>query len=408
MLNHYQNIKNREATSVYITGAFLQNLIGSLTFAIYTIFLYKNGLNLFQISMMNFVFMLAVAILEVPTGAIADMLGRKRTVLLASVFAVAGYLLYPLYRNVYNFAIAEILIALSATLAYGAFEAWMVKTSEVQGFKGKVDFVFSQANIYARIAGIVGGIVGAYFAVINLAGPFYVGAVLAIFNFFYLLFFMVDDSKSIKGLKIKESFTKVKNIAVNATRYSLTHKVLLWVVLGNAFLFLCFQPFNMFWGIRFNAMLPDRIEIMGWLWAVIALFSLFGAFISDKLIKKNINYAYIMVVSTIIISALILLSASTPIVFLAISSFLVHEIGRGMTQPVQLAYVNRCASEDMRATIISFESMATSFGAAIGLVIFGLIANKTSIETSWIIGAILVLAAIPLYLKAGRQDHCKI
>lgn len=412
MLNHitntYSDIKNREATSVYVTGSFLINFIGSLTFAVYTVFLYKNGLNFFQMSLMNVIYMLATVILEVPTGAIADMLGRKKTVLLAALCAVVGYFIYPLFSNIYNFALGEVLIALSSTLSYGAFEAWMVKTSKGQGFSGKVDFVFSQASIYSKIASIAGGLFGAYLAVINIAMPFYIGAVLAIFNYIFLAIFMIDDSrKAIKG-NLVMAFGEIKRIAVNAMRYSISHKVLLWVILANAIGYMCYQPFNMFWGVRFNNMFSDKIYLLGWLWAIITLFSLGGVYISQYLMKKNFNYAYILSFGTMIVAALIAISASSQLVTLAVSSFLAHEIGRGMAQPVQLAYINRCASEKIRATVLSFESMVGSLGAAIGLVIFGLLANKTSIETAWFGGAILILLAIPLYLKAGRQDKCLV
>jgi MFS family permease len=401
-------IREKEATSVYITGSFLDNFLGSLTFAVYTIFLIKSGLSLFQLGLINFIFMISIMILEVPTGAIADILGRKRSVLISAIFAFVGFILYPLSRNIYNFALAEILIAFSSTFIYGAFEAWMVKTSQKQGFRGKVDLVFSQSNIWSKIAGITGGLIGAYLAVIDIAVPFYVGAFLCLILFFFLLIFMVDDSKPIIGLKIKEAIGSLKKVTVEATKYSLNHKVLLWVVLGDALMLMCFQPLNMYWGPRFNVMLSDKIYLMGWIWAGIASVSLLGGLVSNKLMKKNTNYSYILVVAVVVIAIMAGISSSSQIAALAISSFLLHEIGRGMSQPVQLAYINQCAEESKRATIFSFESMVGAFGSAVGLLIFGFIASKTSIETSWIIASILVLAAIPLYLKAGRQDKCVV
>ena len=48
--------------------------------------------------------------------------------------------------------------------------------------------------------------------------------------------------------------------------------------------------------------------------------------------------------------------------------------------------------------------MISGLGAGVGLVFFGWIAKNSSIETSWIMAAILALALIPIYLMARGKE----
>lgn len=401
MKQTYQSVKEKEAIAVFYTGNFLIDFTDSLTFAVYVVFLYKNGLDLLQVNLINMLFMIAIVFLQVPTGAIADLIGRKKAVLFASLLAIIGYTLYPVYRNVYNFAIAELIIAISMSFSSGAFEAWMVESSTKQGFKGKFDLIFSQNNIYAKVATIVGGLSGAYLATIDLAMPFYVGGFLSILVFTFLYIYMVDDSRELVTFKkIKPAFSKLVQISKDAITYSVSRKVIIWVVLGGALIAFACQPLNMYWGIKFNDMLQDRIYLLGWIWAIIALFSLFGAQLTKYLIEKNKNYSQIMTISILIIVPSVLIAAGSSLAAAVFTGFMIHEFGRGLLSPIQRAYINDQAEESKRATIFSFDSMSSAAGSAVGLLIFGLIAKAYGINVSWIIAAFVFLLAIPFYLKA--------
>jgi len=404
MRNLVKNIKNKEAAAVYYAGTALSNLAGSLTFAIYTIFLLKNGMDLFQISLINVIYMVTIVILEVPTGAFADAIGRKKAVLISSIICSLGFATYAVSRTIFGFAMAEILVGVSSTLIYGAFEAWFVHASSKQGFTGKVDFVFSQANIYAKGAGIIGGVIGGYLASYNIAAPFIIGAILCFIQFAFFLIFMVDDMEETKPLHIKKAFYQIKEIASTSVKYCLGHKVLIWVILGGATLSFIAQPLNMFWAPRFNEMLGDKLYIMGWLWAILTGMSLVGSLWAKYMLKKNKSYTYIMIFSIVLFSIMLLISSLSAIAWLAISSFALHELSRGIKDPIQLSYINKFASEKERATIFSFESMVVTTGSALGLILFGLIARQYGIPVSWTISALLAVAVIPIYLKAKSAE----
>jgi MFS family permease len=400
----YSNLKNREAVTVYYIGNFLGDLTVSLHFAIYAVFLAQSGLNLLQVNTINFVYMISIFLLEVPTGAFADALGRRRSILIGAFLTFVGLIMYPIFRSFYYFMIAEFILALSSTFTSGAWDAWMIDTSKNQGFVGKVDYVFSQSNIISKIAMIFGGLIGAYIASIYIGLPFFVGGIIAFLGFVFLLIYMEEENPKI-DFSIKRNIIKIKNIAYDAAKYSLGHKVILWLIIGGIVSTLVYQPLNMFWNIRFNDMLgQDKIWILGWLWAAMSVFMILGSYAVKFFLKRGKDYTFLMILVSLGIFFPILLSAYSNIFIFAFPPFLIYQIFRGIARPVDQAYINKYATQEKRATIISFESMMSCLGAAGGLLFFGWIAKSTSIEVSWIMSAVLALALIPIYLIARKNE----
>lgn len=403
MKQFLSNIKNKEAVTVYYVGTFLTNFAMALTFAIYVIFLLRSGLDLLQVNLVNFIFMISVFALEVPTGAFADFLGRRKSVLIAVVFLILGSFLYPMFRNFQMFIVAEILIAFYSAFSSGAFEAWMVDTAKKQGFTGKVDFVFSQANIISKAAMVTGGLVGAYLANYEIGLPFYIGGIIGIVAFIFFLIFM-EDNHDVKAFSLKQNLLKIKTIAVDSINYSVKHKVIFWLVFGAVLSSFIYQPLNMYWGPRFNEMAGNQIWLTGWMWAIMSLFMMAGAYLVRFSLKKGKSYTFLMVLVSLGIFIPIMISARSHFLLVAFPAYLIYELARGVEKPVQQAYVNRYAESEKRATILSFESMMSSLGAAIGLVFFGWIAKYTSIETSWVFSAAFALVLIPVYLMAKNKE----
>ena len=81
------------------------------------------GLTLAQMMAMNAWFMAWNFALEVPTGAVADVFGRKWSMVLGALTAVAGALLYVSTHLLAVFLCAEVLYAVAYTLVSGAEDA---------------------------------------------------------------------------------------------------------------------------------------------------------------------------------------------------------------------------------------------------------------------------------------------
>ena len=74
--------------------------------AIYVTFLIKNGLSLLEVNLVNMSFFLTLFICEIPTGAFADIFGRKKSFVLACVLMCLSMFVYGCFRRCPWFATA--------------------------------------------------------------------------------------------------------------------------------------------------------------------------------------------------------------------------------------------------------------------------------------------------------------
>ena len=81
------------------------------------------GLKLSEVLLLNSWFMLWNFLLEVPTGTVADFLGRKASLMAGSAIGAAAALLYVSRPDFYIFLAAEVVFAVAYTLHSGADEA---------------------------------------------------------------------------------------------------------------------------------------------------------------------------------------------------------------------------------------------------------------------------------------------
>lgn len=404
LLDFSDSVRSKDARSVYYLLTFLSDFSISLIAAIYSLFLLSKGLDLFQINLVNVAFMAGNFVFEIPTGAYADYFGRRNSVIISNILIIMTMLTYFLANSLPFFILAELFAALSFTFASGALDAWMVDSLEKSGYVGKVDFVFSQANIIGRLASILGGLIGAYLAIVNLAMPFGIGAVVALAALAVLIFFTDEKSLTRQKLNLSQTLAQISSNTVSSIRYALSHRVILWLSICSAIAFFAFMPLNMYWSPRFNSMIGNQVWLLGWAWALIAVAMMFGSYLAKQFLKKEKAYVWILVVTALLLSLPVLMSALSGIFALAFSSFLLYEVGRGLHKPTYSAYINKFIPSEQRATILSFDSMISRIGAILGLLVLGWVGKTYSIETAWLMSGMLLLILIPFYLQTGKLE----
>jgi MFS family permease len=394
----------QDVKSVYYLLTFLFEFAAGLTFATYVLFLLSRGLDLFQVTLVNLSFMIGIFIFEIPTGAYADHFGRKKSVILSSIFLILALLIYFESTNIAMFIIAEIVAALAFTFASGALDAWMVDSLESKNYTGKVDFIFSHAAIIGKTAALLAGLIGAYIGSVNLALPFGVGAVVAFLALLVSIFYIKENIQPQKSLDLSGALFQMTQVTKNSIAYGVKHKVVLWLIISSILTTFAFQPLNMFWSPRMNELAGNKIWLMGWVWAAISLSMMLGSLLIKQLLKREKSYTWILILTSLILAIPILLVSTSSVFGVVVMGFLMYELGRGMLTPTHKAYLNRHIPGEQRATVLSFDSMMARVGAALGLVILGWTAKNYSIQVSWLISGLLLFLLIPIYLKARKNE----
>ena len=397
-----EGIMSRKIIKVYVVFSFILSLSHAFFFATYQLFLASRGMNLLEINIINMFFMAGVFLLEIPTGAFADIFGRKRSIVIGCFVVSLSMLVYFFGNSLLAFIVAELMGALGLTFLSGALEAWVVDALAYHGYDGELSHVFRR-EVYATQLGIIfGSLMGGYLGQRDLSLPWLASSIAtALVGIFAIIALKEQKAKQAKFIW---SFAPFMRTIRDSVRFGYRKKSVWFVVLFGTMLAISVQAMNMQWPFVFQGTYGFSTTSLGWLFAAISAVTMLGGQLSkafaDKIKhEKNAIVASQMITVIGIIGASMMLGA-VPVVLL----FMLHELGRGMVGPLKQAYLNHRIPSEQRATILSFDSMMGKSGAFIGLLVSGYLAENFGIPLTWLVsGCVLATGVVVFFnLKNGE------
>ncbi|MCK9439220.1 MAG: MFS transporter [Patescibacteria group bacterium] len=381
----------------YSAFMLFEGLALSFFFGTYQLFLVDKGLNLLEINLLNCAFMLANFLFEIPTGAIADFFGRKKSVIFGLWVYSLSFFIYFFSDSFWQFLLAEIIGAFAFSCISGALEALVVDSLKHHKYDGNLETVFRRGEI-RHLGIIIGAVAGSFVGQIDLSWPWFLTAVSFAFLAIASHFFFSEDYFS-KVEKIAISFEPMKKIARESIVYGLKNRKLMFIVVFSSILAFILQPINMYWPIVFQKNFLVETKYMGLIFSAVVVITYLGSQASsywqEKIkCKKNAIFFSQIITSLGIIFCFFAFNLSLFFLF-----FLLHEFGRGLFHPLNRAYINENIESKNRSTVLSFESMIIKAGSGLGLIFSGLIASNFGILNSWLISAIILMITIFVFWR---------
>ena len=367
----------------------------------YSVFLEYHGQDIFWRNIVNAIFFVTLFICEIPTGAFADIFGRKASYVLSWFILALSMLIYAASSSFAGFIVAEIVAAIGRTFSNGAFDAWLKDKLDYHGCeKDKLRAIFSRKTQLAQIAGGVSGLIGGFIAKINPALPWLFGGIFFLIGGVLAAVIMKEEYFEKKQISIKESFSVTKN----AVKHGFNNKVICFIVALTLIQIPSLQAPNMQWQQFFGKFIAK--QYLGCIFLAVMLSIVLGSFFAIWLLEKmRNNEKKFLIYSQVLMGAGLILPVLFGSFFLCLPAFLIHEFARGLFAPIKDDYINQSIpqKDSRRATLLSVESMARHLGGIIGLVLSGLIAKFSSIPITWMIsGAFLIIATL-LISKNGKK-----
>jgi len=127
----------RAADRRYAALSFLQWLPVGLTMVPMVLLLLERGLTLAEVAVLGVVSSLAVAVLELPTGGLADALGRRPVLVVSALVHAAGLGLLAVTARWDLLVASAVLRGAARALASGPLDAWYVDTARAAGAVGE-------------------------------------------------------------------------------------------------------------------------------------------------------------------------------------------------------------------------------------------------------------------------------
>lgn len=382
---------------VYLVLSFLHRFSFSFSMAMYVVYLQsRGGLNLFQVNMVNFTYFATMMALEIPTGAFADLFGRKISFVIGNFLRGLSFLIYGIAGSFGFFILAEAICAVGSTFESGAFKSWMVSRVRHFGYTGNnFSKVFSLANTLGNIAGIVSAYIGARVSDHNLSMPWFLASAGYLVLGIVSTIFMKEEYFERKKYSLKNAIKETVNMTRKGIAYARTNREVMFLFAWGLVFFVSVQAPNMQWQPFFKGFFSSN-ETLGRIMGGIKLCLLAGSVMAPLLLRFVKDQRKSLILLNLIIGVCIALSVMFGQVGLVIPIFLLHEIGRGMLDPILDSYLHdNIAKENVRATVSSFVSNSAHIGAMIGLLGSGMLANNGSIPLAWIgSGVFLVIGTI--------------
>src|SRR4051812_32506800 len=213
---------SRSIQRTYLLLMLGNTLAASLIWGINTIFLLDAGLSNLEAFAANAFFSAGMVLFEVPTGIVADTIGRRMSYLLGTVTLTASTLLYVLLWQLeapfWSWAIASMLLGLGFTFFSGAVEAWLIDALDATGFQGEVETVFGRGQIVTGAGMLSGSVAGGFIAAqTSLGVPFVLRAV--VLAVMFLVAFRMMHDVGFTPVKGGRPLAEMRKIAAASIEY---------------------------------------------------------------------------------------------------------------------------------------------------------------------------------------------
>jgi MFS family permease len=392
----------------YLTLTAVSTSASSMIWGINTLFLLDAGLSIGAAFAANAFFTVGMVLFEVPTGVVADTVGRRISFLLGAATLFGSTLLYLLLWQTgapfVAWAGASVLLGLGFTFFSGATEAWLVDGLQATGYTGTLEAAFAKgqiANGIAMMGGTIGG--GLLAQVTNLGVPYLVRAGLLALTFVVAWRAMHDV-----GFAPRQRVSVVAEMR-GIVRASLNHGLLnppvRWLMLA--------APFTMGVSVYgFYAAQPYLLELYGSSDSY-AIAGLTAGLVAGAQIGGGLSASMIARLFRRRTTALLLTAAITVVVLAAIGLALgfwltfvllaIWAIMFAAASPIRQAYLNGLIPSAQRATVLSSDNLLASGGGVVTQPALGRAADVWGYGPSYVIGAGVQLLALPFILLARRE-----
>jgi MFS family permease len=393
----------------YIALMLGNTLAASLIWGINTIFLLDAGLTNVEAFAANAFFTAGMLVFEIPTGIVADTVGRRASYLLGTVTLMSSTLLYVLLWQVeapfWAWALASMLLGLGFTFFSGAVEAWLVDALNATGYEGSLETVFGRGQIAVGAAMLTGSVAGGFIAEqTSLGVPFVVrGAILAVmFLFAYRVMHDIGYTPHKGGRPLAE----MRRIAVASIDHGWRVPAVKWLMVQALFTggvgiygFYALQPYLLeLYGD------PDAYQIAGLSAAIVAGAQILGGVAAPR-IRQRFRRRTTALIATAGLTVLTLALIGIVDDFAAVVALTVvwgMLFAAGM--PIRQAYVNGLIPAQERATVLSFDSAMTSAGGVWSQPALGRAADVWGYGPSYLAAAAIATLALP-FLVLSRRQH---
>ncbi|MBR9703672.1 MFS transporter [Candidatus Woesearchaeota archaeon] len=356
---------------------------------ILTLFYLSRELSLFEIVTLESILLGAILVAEIPTGFIADRIGRKNALFFLTGLYIIGNIITIYAHAFWIFAIAQVLFGIAIAFGSGAIEALVYDNLKLRKKENQMTKVWGNIQAYSLIAGFFASIIGGFLArnespevYVFLLWLYVIGAGIS----FIIAFFIKDKHSDAQASKSqKEVFKQGVHLLIN-------NKSLRMILLLN----MITMPF--YHVMKF--LIQPHLKNTG----VPVMF--FGLIVGAAMLIEAFSSQYVHKIEARLgMKKTVLLATITPgLIYLtmglifhwsvAVIGYIIFAGASYMRTPLFAQYTNIHLPTKNRATLLSFISMAITVYLIIMRLIIGKVADLGIPYAFLLMGTVVIIGSV--------------
>ena len=328
-------------------------------------------------------------ILEIPSGAFADMVGRKQAMLVGTASFSLAYLIYlkapsivPLFPFIL-FIVARCLTATSITFLSGADSAFLYDSLKEIGLENDFRKIMGNAQALYELGIAFAALVGGLLTKIDISTPYV--ANVCIFIVASLVILTFREPRHYETLRLAQYWKHQKE----SVRFVLMHPRVRWIT----FFYGMVHTFTFIGLILFTqpylALVGVPLPYFGFIYCAAVLFSAVIAKTCYKIDERLSERKSLFMMPGFLFLAYLAMSQITQIYGIVFLLF-IHFVVAYLT-PIMDHHTHVHLKSISRATVLSVRNLAGGIASAIFSPFLGYIADTYSLTTALILSAAIIL-----------------
>ena len=359
----------------------------------YALLLLARGLTLVQISLIESIVIGSIFLMEVPTGLLADRVGRKWSIFCSTFFLMCAEFIFIFARSFEWYIFIALLTGTGFAFASGAIEALVYDSLPEAGREDAMKRAMGRLGFYAQIAFVIAPVIGGLIIGAARAEDFIPAIALTVAALLIgLIVCLTLREPPIDTSEKKAGSVELFRDGVSLLRHHKRLRRLAMLVVFTA-------PFT---GAIVTTLGPPYLvqnEVSPFAISVaLSVGSLLAAFTQRYVYKFEqwLGQARAIALLILLPGALYWFFAVAVGPFATLFTIILIYGLNDMKGPLFSAYQNALIESKNRATVLSLISMFTSLFLALGLPIYAALAERSLSLTFVVMGAVIILAALAL------------
>lgn len=376
----------------------LQNI--DFTRGIWMLYLASKGMSLTQLGLLETIFHLTSFTMEVPTGAIADIFGRRTSRIIGRMTNLISVIILLLSNSFWMFAVSFIFTALSYNLESGAGDALIYDSLKEIGEEDQFMKVNGNKELFYQVASTISFLIGGILAIKSYSLAFTLTIAFGIITIVQTFTFKEPSIGMICRDEIKENVF-IKQIRDSMKVIAKNPRIGTLIIFTQSIMVFCTCIF--FYLQNYLKADGYNEAAIGVIYAISSLLAAATATQVHKIERKLKEQGILVLIPIITIACIFGIGFSKyHYVF-----FIIMMLTESIIFVATSDYINKMIPSENRATILSFASMVFSFFMITLFPVIGIVGDKYSLSFAFvclgIVGGILLL--VNSYFLVARAKN---